>query len=437
MNKPLKKVAAALMGMGLLAGAGQAAADLNVLNLSYRTGPFAAPGIPLMDGMRDYMLMLNERDGGIGGSKINYIECETGYNTTKGVECYEKHKADNPHVIHPWSTGITLQLIPKVTADEIPMLTTAYGYSASAVGEMFPWIFNPPVTYWDGASMILKAISNGDVNSLKGKKVALLHLDHPYGKEPIPLLQKYAETAGFTLKTIPVGLKEMQNQSAQWLQVRRERPDFVVMWGWGAMNAGAINEAIKTRFDMNKFIGIWWSGHDGDLAPAGKKAAGYRTLSWNVPGEYPALADIKKHVVDKGNSKLTDPSTMQSNFYTRGVAISVLTVEAARAAQEKFGTAELDKEQMRWGLENVNISNERLKELGLEGLLPEITTTCNDHSGQHGAWVLKWDGEKFVKEGDMITPDKDMVRGMLEETAIKYAESNAPWPGRDKLGACE
>ena len=39
------------------------------------------------------MTMLNERDGGIGGIKINFEECETGYYTEKGVECYEKTKA--------------------------------------------------------------------------------------------------------------------------------------------------------------------------------------------------------------------------------------------------------------------------------------------------------------------------------------------------------
>ena len=62
-------------------------------NLSYRTGPFAATGIPLMNGQRDYMTMINERDGGVNGVKLDYEECETGYNTEKGVECYEKTKA--------------------------------------------------------------------------------------------------------------------------------------------------------------------------------------------------------------------------------------------------------------------------------------------------------------------------------------------------------
>ena len=34
----------------------------------------------------------------------------------------------------------------------------AYGLSASADGQNFPWIFNPPATYWDGLSMIMKYI---------------------------------------------------------------------------------------------------------------------------------------------------------------------------------------------------------------------------------------------------------------------------------------
>ena len=129
--------------------------------------------------------------------------------------------------------------------------------------------------------MILQHISGGNLDSLKGKKIVLLHLDHPYGKEPIPLLEALAAKHGFTFLPIPVGLKEMQNQSAQWLQIRRERPDFVLMWGWGAMNAGAITEAVKTKFPMDKFVGIWWSGHDGDLK-LGRRS--WQGLSRRFPG---------------------------------------------------------------------------------------------------------------------------------------------------------
>ena len=59
---------------------------------TYRTGPFANSGIPIANGMHDYLNMLNERDGGIGGVKLTIEECETGYENEKGVECYERHE---------------------------------------------------------------------------------------------------------------------------------------------------------------------------------------------------------------------------------------------------------------------------------------------------------------------------------------------------------
>src|SRR6202142_42502 len=63
---------------------------------TYRTGPFAGSGIPIANGMADYLNMLNERDGGIGGAKIIVDEGETGYDTKKGVECYETVKGKHP-----------------------------------------------------------------------------------------------------------------------------------------------------------------------------------------------------------------------------------------------------------------------------------------------------------------------------------------------------
>src|SRR5262245_56506863 len=153
----LSAAAAATMAVAPAATA-QAQDSVYVPILSYRTGPFSVGGLPIANGMHDYFAMLNERDGGIGGAKVVYEECETGYDTKKGVECYEAVKGKNPTVISPYSTGITLALIPKASVDKIPILSMAYGLSAAAVGKDFPWIFNPPATYWDGLSMIFKYI---------------------------------------------------------------------------------------------------------------------------------------------------------------------------------------------------------------------------------------------------------------------------------------
>ncbi|ODT07796.1 MAG: ABC transporter permease [Mesorhizobium sp. SCN 65-20] len=419
--------AALLVGTVLSVPAIAAEDAINVTNLSYRTGPFAATGTPLMNGQRDYMLMLNERDGGVNGVKLNYDECETGYNTEKGAECYEKTKATSI-VTQPWSTGITLQVLPKSNVDKVPILAPGYGFSPMTDGKVFQWAFNPPATYWDGASMILKAISDGNVENLKGKKIVLLHLDAPYGKEPIPLIQAYADKYGFTFLPIPVGVKEMQNQSAQWLQIRRERPDFVLMWGWGAMNVGAVTEAVKTKFPMDKFVGIWWSGHDGDMKSVGEAGKGYRSLSWSLPdSNSQVMQDIKKYVVDAGKSQIGE-GEFDWVFYQRGVLISMFTVEGIKAAQEHFGTKVVNPEQLRWGLENLKLDEAKLASIGMSGMIGPFSTACNNHAGHAGAWMMQWDGGKFAKVSDLLSADQDMIAPLVEAEAKKYAEANAPWP---------
>src|SRR3712207_9369092 len=68
---------------------------------TYRTGPFAGSGTHIADGMHDYLRMLNERDGGIGGVKPVLEESEDRYDTKKGVECYEAGKGKKPVGVNP------------------------------------------------------------------------------------------------------------------------------------------------------------------------------------------------------------------------------------------------------------------------------------------------------------------------------------------------
>ncbi len=411
--------------LGAVMGTTAMAEGLYAPNLAYRTGPFAATGIPLMNGQADYMNMLNARDGGIGGVMIDFDACETGYSTEKGVECYEKTKG-KAIVTQPWSTGITLQVLPKSNIDEIPILAPGYGFSPMADGKVFQWAFNTPLSYWDGASIILKYLQ--DQGDLSGKKIAFLHLDHPFGKEPLPYLEQKAEAQGFELVPIPVGLKEMQNQSAQWLQIRRERPDYVIMWGWGAMNAGAITEAVKTKFPMENMLGVWWSGHDADLKIVGEDGKGYKSVSWSFPNpDAPVMADVKQHVVDAGNSQ-SNEEEMQGVFYSRGLVISAILAEGIAVAQEHTGTAEISPADLRWGLENLNFTEERLEELGMTGMVPPFSTSCANHTGHSGGWILEWDGSKFVKASDLIMPDSEAISELEMAKAQEYAEANAPWP---------
>ncbi len=427
-------MAAATAVSGFAATTAIAQESIFVPLLSYRTGPFGGSGVPIADGMHDYLRMLNERDGGIGGVKLVIEECETGYDTKKGVECYEALKGKNPVVINPYSTGITLQLIPKAHIDKIPILGMAYGLSAAAMGNTFPWIFNPPATYWDGASVFMKhvAAAEGGFDKLKGKKIGLLHLDAPYGKEPIALLENFAREHGFELKLYPVAADKMQDQASQWLAIRRDRTNWIYLQGWGAMNPTAVKEAVKNSFPMDKLVGVWWAGGDDDARAGEAGSKGYKSLSFNGVGtDFGVIRDIQKYVVDKGLSKFPKEK-IGENLYNRGVYNSMLVAEAIRTAQQLTGKKLVTGEDVRRGFENLNITEARLKEMGMEGFAAPIKTSCDDHSGHHSVFIAVWDGQKWTRGSDWISPMSDKVRPLLVESAKEYAEKNS-WPKRTEV----
>ncbi len=409
---------------GLHAPAAQAQAKEQFIPLLvYRTGPYAPNGTPWANGKQDYIKMTNARDGGINGVKITFEECETGYATDKGVECYERLKGKNASLFDPQSTGITFALTDKAPNDRIPLITLGYGLSSSQDGGVFKWNFPLMGSYWTGADIIIQHIGKkeGGLAKLKGKKIALVYHDSPFGKEPIPLLQERSKMHGFDLQLIPVTAPGVEQKSA-WLQVRQSRPDYVLLWGWGVMNSTALKEAQATGYPRDKMYGVWWSGAEPDVKDVGAGAKGYNALALNTSGQSPkVIQEILKHVHDKGQG--TGPrDEVGSVLYTRGVIIQMLSQEAIRRAQERFGKGKvMTGEQVRWGFENLALDQKKLDALGFAGMLRPISTSCMDHMGSTWARIHTWDGAKWVMGPDWYEADTQILKPMIKTAADKYA----------------
>ena len=418
----LKLTTAALAA---IMAAGPVMADLVFPSLSYRTGPYASGGIPFADGYADYFTLLNERDGGIGGVAARVLECETGYNTEKGVECYESTKGEGSLIYQPLSTGITYQLIPKATADGIPIHSMGYGRTSAKNGDVFSHVFNYPANYWDGASGAINYLLESNGGDISGKKVALVYHNSAYGKEPIRTLEELSAKHGFELLPLAVD-HPGQEQKSQWLQIRRERPDFVLMWGWGVMNQVAIQEAANIRFPMENFIGIWWSGSENDVLPAGDAANGYKALTFHgVGSDFPIFADIQQYVVDAGKAAGAGDQ-IGTVLYNRGLYAAMLAAEAARKAQEIHGTAEITPAMMRDGMEALEITEARMTELGLPGFGPEFTVTCENHGGDALVGVTQWDASAGTWSliSDFKPTDQDVINALIQEDSAAYAAEN-------------
>jgi branched-chain amino acid transport system substrate-binding protein len=402
----------------------QGAGEQFLPRLVYRTGAYAPNGIPFANGAADYYHLLNARDGGIGGVKIVMEECETGYATDKGVECYERLKGKGTTgaaYFSPLSTGITFALTEKVYGDKIPLLTLGYGRSESRNGAVFPWNFIALGSYWTAADVAIQHIAKelGGIDKLKGKKISLVYHDSPYGKEPIAALQLSAQKNGFEFTAIPVTHPGVE-QKSQWLAIRQNRPDYVLLWGWGVMNSVAIQEAAAVAYPREKMIGVWWSGAEPDVTPAGEKATGYKALLLQHPaGKFGVHADIEKHVYAKGMG--VGKESFGQVLFNRGLIDSLIGSEAIRTAQGKFGKKPLTGEQVRWGFENLNITQARIKELGFEGMLAPFKFSCNDHQGADLARLHQWDGKAWKVISDFYTADRSLLDPLVADAAAKYA----------------
>jgi branched-chain amino acid transport system substrate-binding protein len=435
-NKVWIGLAAVAAGMGLAEPArAQAQNEQFIPMLVYRTGPFSPNGVPAANGFADYYRLVNERDGGINGVKLLVEECEFGYATDRGVECYERLKNKGPTgaaFFHPFSTGVTFALTEKTTVDKIPLLTVGYGRADSQNGGVFQWNFPFMGTYWSSGDVAIQHIAKkeGGWEKMKGKKVTLVYHDSPAGKESIPVMQKRAQMHGFEFNVLPVTHPGIE-QKATWLQIRQTRPDWILLWGWGVMNSTSIKEAVAVGFPREKMLGWWWSGAEPDVKPAEDGAKGYSSLAMqHSAGRFKLHEDIKTHLYDKGKGigKWDDTGDV---LYNRGLISAMLGVEGIRKAQEKFGKKPLKGEEVRWGLENLVLDEARIKALGFEGIIAPIKVSCSDHEGTSRARVHTWDGKEWKITSDWYEGDKKVVAPLVAEVSAKYAAEKKLEPVKD------
>jgi branched-chain amino acid transport system substrate-binding protein len=393
--------------------------------LSYRTGPYAPNGTPIANGIVDYYRLTNAR-GGINGVKLLIEECETGYDTARSVECYERLKGNNggAAVIQPWSTGATFAITEKAPTDKIPLVTLGYGRSESADGTVFKWNFPLAGNYWVAGDVIIQAIGKkeGGLDKLKGKKIALVYHDSPFGKESLPILQERARMHGFQLIELPVTAPGVE-QKATWLQVRQSRPDYTILWGFGVMNSTALKEAQATGYPREKMYGVWWSGAEPDVRDVGDGAKGYNAVALQNSSDFDAKVVKETLSSLHGKGQGTGPKEEVGQvLWLRGAMSAMLTVEGIRAAQERFGKGKvMTGEQVRWGLENLNLTQAKLDALGFSGVLRPISTSCQDHMGATWARISTWDGKAWKISSDWMQGDEQIIKPMVKANAAKYA----------------
>ncbi|HSF33149.1 MAG TPA: ABC transporter substrate-binding protein [Candidatus Tectomicrobia bacterium] len=424
-------VAAMLVGL-LSVTAVAATGEQFIPVLSIREGAVRSMMIPRADGYIAYLTLLNERDGGINGIKLVWEECETVYDVKRTVECYERLKAKGPTgaaVFHPMGTPPTYALIERATHDRIPLITLGYGRADAADGRVFPYVFNPPTTYWSQNTAKIRFIGQraDGMDKLKGLKIVHIYHDSEYGRETIPILDTQAAQYGFAVQHLavpPPGL----DQKAIWLRVKVAQPDWVILRGAGVMTPTALKEAAQVGFPRDKIMGNSSTCPEQDVVPAGEAAIGFICASlFDTGRNFPLIQDVLTYVYARGKGPGPE-SDVGTSYWTRGLMHGVLTTEALRTAMREFGHQPLTGAQVQWALDRLNITAASIKELGAEGLMRPITLSCRDHEGGGSVKFLQWDGTQWNAISDWITTDQALVRPLVEASAAKYAQEKGITP---------
>lgn len=432
----LRKLAAAVASAMFLAGSANAAEQF-IPVAAYWTGPYAAGGSALGDGMADYYEFLNERDGGINGVRLTYERCETAYKTDRIVKCYEKLKNKGPTgapFFHPFSTGGTYALFEQAQEDRIPIISIGLGRTDASDGRVFPYLFPALTNYWSQSTAKIKFIGQlaGGMEKLKGLRIANLHHDSAYGKETIPVLEVQARKYGFEVRNFPVAHPGL-DQKAIWLQIARQyKPDYVILRGWGVMSPTALKEAARVRFPANRIVGVWWSGSEEDTRPAGEASEGYYAAGFHAAGtDFPVIQEMIREFYSRGKGAL-DPSRVGTIYANRAVAMAMIGTEAIRDAMKLVGeNRPVTGEEVQVALEQLTFDKARLERLGAVGLVPEFSITCADHEGGAPVRFLQWTDGAWSSASDWIETDQSIVRPMVEASAAAYAGEKGITPRCD------
>ena len=426
-----KRILIAALGLAL---AGTAlAAEQFIPVPSYRVGPYASGGTKYYGGMIDYLNYVNLKEGGVGGVKLAYEECETEYKNDRGVECYERLKKkgeSGASAFNFMSTGITYATMDRADKDKIPLMTIGFGRADAKDGSVFPYVFPLVTSYWSQATAKIQFIGQrlGGMDKLKGKKIVNLYHGSAYGKETLPVLEAMAKKYGFELVNVEVPAPGTEQQS-QWLEVRRQQPDFVILRSWGVMTPAAIKAAAKVGFPRDRIVANWWGGSEEDVIPAGDAAKGYIAGSFAADGKsFPLIQDLEKTLYAQGKGNLSDKGAIGTVNYNRGVIGGVMLVEAIRVAQDKYGKKPLTGEQIRWGFEHLNIDAARQKTLGISNMLPQLKTSCSNHEGSGYTRFMQWDGKDWKPVSGWIAADNSVLDPLVKTSAARYAQEKGITP---------
>ncbi|MGQ9367838.1 ABC transporter substrate-binding protein [Azospirillum sp. ST 5-10] len=319
-------------GLSAAAAAPARAADDIVLGGSIpMTGVFAFAGIGIHAGISDYVKLVNEA-GGIHGRTLRYVYEDTAYKVDASVAAFNKIVAqDKPNLYYGDSTAFSKTINP-----ELERLGTAIMAGASFATELndpqkYPLQFLPGPDYTEMFGILLRYIAKEQPNA----KVAFVHSDTEFGRDPIATSAKKANELGLKVVETIVTPPGSVDVSTEVLKLRRAAPDYTIFHGYVLAPIPEFIAQAKQMGIASKWMGTFWSMDNSMVQKMGEMADGFMGV---MPYRYYYDEDGKAPMLEKIRQMRPE---YQSTAYMQGFLTAMLMSEAVKrtldAGQELNG----------------------------------------------------------------------------------------------------
>jgi branched-chain amino acid transport system substrate-binding protein len=151
-------------------------------------------------------------------------------------------------------------------------------------------------------------------------------------------------------------------------------------------------------------------------------------MQFTGSGTFPIHTEIKEILYAKGLGSADSVDKVGQQAYNRGLMAGILLTEAMSAAMIASSDQPVTGKQMQWALDRLDITAERIAEMGATGMMDPIKLSCADHAGQGRAKMTQWDGNAWVNITDWIEPNDELLWDLYKASAAQYAAEKGITP---------
>jgi branched-chain amino acid transport system substrate-binding protein len=350
------------------------------------SGPGKYAGPPLALGAETYIKYVNDQ-GGVHGRKINLIVEDNGIlpNTTLAAAKKVILKDEIFAIGFNLGSSGSSAIIPLCEENKVVMMP--HGANKRFYNPGNKWVFVPYATQFNMGSRAVEFILEQNPNA----RIGMIYQDDDYGQDGLEgarAAAKFMKTKLVQEAPYKIGTIDM---SPQMRMMKEANVDWILAWTYLPQTGGIMKEKAKMNWDV-KVVGTNTTAYRQIFPILGELADGYMAVTPYVPWEDTPqrTRDIlqKYGVLDKVSTS-PFPAPLFFGCWTYFAAM----VEGLQQAGPN-----LTPESFIGGLEKV-------QNLDVGGICPNITFTPERHVGYFSSLVVKADAKN--QKYDIISAIKD------------------------------